>query len=87
MNKPIKDQYYSVAEIAQQGFLPWIKHPRSIISFIAEDKKYKNILKAVIKPSSTKGKMSVYGQRYLIKGVNINKVVELFEKGKLFKKK
>lgn len=87
MNKPNKDQYYSVAEISKNGFLPWIRHPRSILGFINQDAKSRNVLKAIVKPSTAKGKMAVFGKRYLIKGSNIIKAVELFEKGTLFRKK
>lgn len=84
MNKPKKEQYYSVAEIAQNGFLPWIRHPRSIVNFIKRDAKDKNFLKVAMTSSKVKGDM--FGQRYHIKGANIIKAVEAFEKGKLFKK-
>lgn len=86
MNKPNKEEYYSIADIAKNQFLFYKDH-KTILELVKRDAKDKNILKAIKRTSPVKTKKAKFGVRYLIKGANIIKAVARLEKNTLFKKK
>lgn len=62
-------KWYSLTEIAEQRLMPWVKHHRSLVNLINEDKEGRNLLKVAIRGVGN-------GKRYYILGSNLRKYIE-----------
>ena len=74
MRKPKIDpaQYYSLTQIIQNGFIPWVKSLPTLRSWVKKNGLFKEI---------TTGEGNA--RRYYVKGSSLIEIVKLADKGKL----
>lgn len=69
-------KYYSLNEVIENNYLPWIKSIRTLVRWIECDRLDRNVLNVNIIGEGN-------GKRYYIKGSNLIKFIVLFEDGSL----